>query len=254
MKCADQIDCTRYRLEVAYDGTDLSGWQVQPQRTTVQGELERVLLELCGRAVRVEASGRTDAGVHARGQVAHLDWPAVPMPPPRLMRALNALLPDAIRVLRVRRVAADFHARFSARGKEYRYFIDNAPVRMPVDRLYRAWIREPLDVAAMQAAALALVGCHDFAAFAANPNREIDGTTRTLHELRVTRRGTLITIRARGDGFLYKMVRSLAGYLIRVGRGEVAPDEARTILASRIRTARVPTAPPEGLFLWRVYY
>lgn len=245
----------RYRITVAYDGSAYSGWQVQPRHVTVQGELERVLVELSGaEKVRVESSGRTDRGVHAKEQVAHFDLPSGAFRPDKLRIGMNALLKPDIRILNVRKVPADFHARFSAKGKEYRYFIANEPVPLPFHRLYRTWIKDPLDVKAMQKAARLLEGRHDFVAFAANPNRELDGTVRTLYELSVTRRGAEIMIRARGDGFLYKMVRSLSGFLIRVGRGEVSPETAQTILHSKVRTARVPTAPPEGLFLWRVYY
>ncbi len=244
----------RYRMSVAYDGSAYSGWQVQPRHTTVQGELERVLCELSGGKVRVESSGRTDSGVHAREQVAHFDLPNASFKPDKLLIGINALLQPDIRVLTMRRASADFHARFSAKGKEYRYFVSNEKVLTPFHRLYRTWIREPLDVEAMREAATILQGRHDFAAFAANPNRELEGTIRHLYRLDVTKRGKEITIRAVGDGFLYKMVRSLAGFLIRVGREEVAPDTARAILDSKVRTARVPTAPPEGLFLWKVYY
>ena len=244
----------RYRMLLAYDGTAYAGWQVQPRHRTVQGELERVLEQLTGRPVRVEASGRTDSGVHARGQVAHFDLTDMVIDPDRLQVGLNALLDPDIRVAAVKPTPSTFHARFSAKGKEYRYFIHNDPVVPPFDQRYRTHIRQPLDAAAMQQAAGWLVGRHDFAAFAANPNREIDGTVRTVYRLSVSRKGPLLTLRACGDGFLYKMVRSLAGYLIRVGAGEVAPEAARATLESRVRTARVPTAAPEGLFLWRVYY
>ena len=246
----------RYRISVAYDGSGYSGWQVQPRHTTVQGELERVLGELTGGAgrIRVESSGRTDSGVHAREQVAHFDLPAVGYSPDKLSVGMNALLPPDIRVLKLRHAAADFHARFSACGKEYRYFIHNGPVLPPFVRHYRTWIREPLNVPAMQDAARMLEGRHDFAAFAANPHREVDGTIRTLYRLSVQRKGSEMMIRAHGDGFLYKMVRSLAGFLIRIGREELPADAARKILESKLRTARVPTAPPEGLFLWRVFY
>jgi tRNA pseudouridine38-40 synthase len=167
---------------------------------------------------------------------------------------LNALLPPDIRVLGVRRAGSDFHARRSAVGKEYRYFIWNADVCPPWLRRYRTLVTRPLDIASMREAAAALEGRHDFAAFTANPNRVVESTVRELYALRVTRRGREITIRAHGEGFLYKMVRSLAGFLIRVGEGGAPPDEARRILESRTRTARVPTAPPEGLFLWKVFY
>ncbi len=147
-----------------------------------------------------------------------------------------------------------FHARRSAAAKEYRYFIWNADILPPVLRHYRTHVRQPLDVEAMQAAAVLLEGRHDFAAFSANPNRPVESTVRELYRLQVRRRGAEIVIIARADGFLYKMVRSLAGFLIQVGAGAVPAREADAILRSRERTARVPTAPPQGLFLWRVFY
>jgi tRNA pseudouridine38-40 synthase len=244
----------RYRIAIAYDGSAYSGWQVQPRHVTVQGELERALHELSGGKVRVESSGRTDSGVHAREQVAHFDLPDDAFRPDKLLIGMNALLQSDIRVLSLRRASPDFHARFSAKGKEYRYFISNGKVLSPFHRRYRTWIREPLDISAMQRAAAHLRGRHDFAAFAANPNREVEGTVRHLFRLTVTQKGTEFVIRAAANGFMYKMVRSLAGFLIRIGRGEVPPEMAKAILESRLRTARVPTAPPEGLFLWRVYY
>ena len=243
----------RYRMTIAYDGTQYSGWQIQPSHRTVQGEMERILLELTGETERIHCSGRTDAGVHAREQVAHFDLvkPAVLK---KLLIGFNALLDGDIRVLSIRRAKSDFHARFSAKGKEYRYFIWNGEIMSPFLRNTRALIRAPLDVAAMNAAAKRLVGKNDFAAFSANPHYERDGTVRHLRELKVFRRGRELTIVAKGDGFLYKMVRSLAGFLIRVGAGDLKPEAAAEILTSKIRTARVPTAAPEGLFLWRVHY
>ncbi len=243
----------RYKAVVAYDGTAYAGWQVQPDQPTVQGHVEQVLHKLTGESPRVECSGRTDSGVHARGQVAHFDLAAAP-PAARLKRGMNALLAEDIRIMALRPAAADFHARFSAAGKEYRYFIWNGPDTPPWLRLYRAPVYSKLEVAAMRTAAAALIGEHDFAAFSANPNREIDGTVRELRKLQVLARGPEITIVAQGNGFLYRMVRSLAGFLIRVGRGELPPDAAAAILASKTRTARVPTAPAQGLFLWRVFY
>jgi tRNA pseudouridine38-40 synthase len=244
---------TRYRITVAYDGTNYAGWQVQPGHPTVQAAIEAALGRLAGEAVKIHGSGRTDQGVHAAGQVAHFDL-ARPWEPERLLKGLNALLAADVRVRRVARARAGFHARRSAVGKEYRYFIWNAPTADPCRRLYHTHVRPPLDARAMQAAAAQLLGRHDFAAFAANPNREVESTVRTVTRLAVRRRGAEIVIRAASDGFLYKMVRSLVGLLIRVGEGAVAPSEVPAILASRVRTARVPTAPPEGLFLWQVRY
>lgn len=243
----------RYKLTLAYDGSAYAGWQVQPGRPTIQGELEKALATLAGGAVKAHGSGRTDQGVHAVGQVAHADLPRA-WPGRELRRTLNALLPPEIRVLRAGKVPGDFHARRAATGKEYHYLIWNDEIMPPFLRRYRTHIRTPLDVRAMRAAAAALVGRHDFAAFTANPNREVASTVRLLSRLAVRRRGKEITIVAQGEGFLYKMVRSLAGLLIRVGSSAVPPTAVKAILQSRERTARVPTAPPEGLFLWRVKY
>lgn len=243
----------RYSLLITYDGAAYAGWQVQPQQRTVQGELETALRRLAGVAIKIHASGRTDQGVHAVGQVAHFDLPFV-LPAANLVRALNALLPAAIRILRARLVRRSFHARRSALRKEYRYLIWNDNVISPFLSLYRTHVRLPLDVRVMQAAAAMLVGRHDFAAFSANPNREIETTRRHLIKLTVSRKGPEVIIRAQSEGFLYKMVRSLVGFLIRVGEGSVPPEETRRILHSKIRTARVPTAPPQGLFLWKVWY
>lgn len=243
----------RYKLNLAYDGSAYAGWQVQPGHRTIQGELEKTLGTLASGPVKVHGSGRTDQGVHAAGQVAHVDLPRAWLPRD-LRRTLNALLPPDIRLLNAVRVKGDFHARRSAISKEYRYLIWNDDVMPPWLRLYRTHIRTPLDVPAMRAAAAALVGRHDFASFTANPNRVVESTVRRLTRLSVRRQDREIVIIARSEGFLYKMVRSLAGLLIRVGSGAVPPSEAQAILRSRERTARVPTAPPEGLFLWRVWY
>jgi len=243
----------RYRIDIAYDGTAYAGWQIQPNGVTIQEKLEQALFELTRHRTKVHGSGRTDQGVHARKQVAHFDL-AEDRDPKALARGLNALLPGDIRVSRPVRVDSSFHARRSAVSKEYRYFIWNGENVPPFLRLYRRRVSKRLDVAAMQKAAQTLRGRHDFASFTANPNRPVESTIRTLHELRVTRRGSEITIAAVGEGFLYKMVRSLAGFLTRVGEGAVSPSETAQILSSRRRTARVETAPPEGLFLWNVTY
>jgi tRNA pseudouridine38-40 synthase len=243
----------RYRIDLAYDGTAYCGWQIQPNGPSVQEAVQTALKSLCGEPCPVHGSGRTDQGVHARRQVAHFDV-ADPRPADALKKGLNAILPPDIRIVAVRAVSPTFHARLSAVGKEYRYFIWNADILPPFIRRYRAHIRRKLDIGRMREAAAILQGRHDFAAFTANPNRDVESTTRNLSTLRVTRRGPEIVITARGEGFLYKMVRSLAGFLIRVGEGAVPPEEARAILHSRVRTARVPTAPPEGLFLWKVSY
>ena len=243
----------RYKITVAYDGTQYAGWQVQPVHVTVQHRIEETLKCLTGETVKVHGSGRTDRGVHARGQVAHFDlskkWVCG-----YLLRGMNALLPQDIRVLRASRAKPDFHARRSAVKKEYRYFIWNAEVMDPCRRFYATHARQTLDIKAMQAAAHLLVGRHDFAAFTANPNVEVESTVREIVYLTVRRTGPSVVIRVASEGFLYKMVRSLTGLLLRVGQGYVTLNEVREILESRVRTARVPTAPPRGLFLWHVWY
>jgi len=243
----------RYKLLIAYDGFDYAGWQIQPGMKTIQGELEKCLLNLTGKPVKVHGSGRTDQGVHAAGQVAHVDLPAN-LPEDKIVLAANSRLPPAIRILKAKSVPVDFHARRDAISKEYRYFIWNGAIVPPVLFRYRTPVRLPLNVAAMQKAADLLVGKHDFAAFTVNPRRAVESTVRDLTLLAVRRRGNDVTITARSEGFLYRMVRSLAGFLMRVGIGDLAPAEAKKILDKQIRTAVVPTAPPSGLFLWRVYY
>lgn len=245
---------TRYKITIAYDGTEYRGWQVQPRKNTVQAEIERVLGVLAGRKVRIHHSGRTDAGVHAKGQVAHFDLEK-PVEPDRFMTSLNALLNPDVRIMKLQKVKDDFHARFSATGKEYRYFIWNGPAVPPTLRLYRLHERRPLDLDAMKRAAELLVGKHDFAAFTANPHREIGGTVKTINKITVTRsREGDVALCVAGAGFLYKMVRSIAGFLLRVGTGELEAKDARRFLKAKDRTSEVPTAKALGLFLWKVDY
>lgn len=243
----------RYKITISYDGSSFNGWQLQPNGPSIQEELEKVLARLTGETVRVHGSSRTDSGVHARKYVAHFDLQSR-MKPSELRKGMNALLPSEIRILQVNTVANKFHARFNAVEKEYRYFIWNSEVLPPFLRLYRTHITKPLDVKAMQVAGKQLVGKHDFSAFSANPDRKIESTVREIKELKVCKRGSEIVIIIRADGFLYRMVRSIAGYLIRVGTGELDVSTAHKILFSRNRTAVVPTAPPQGLFLWNIKY
>ena len=250
---SQQIAFKRFRLTIAYDGTSYSGWQVQPNGLAVQQVIEESIERIGGERVKLHGSGRTDRGVHAAGQVAHVDLPDR-IPARGWQQALNAILPPDIRIMKVVITKDDFHARKSAVSKEYRYFIWNASVIPPHRRLYALHVPDKLDVCAMRDAADKLIGKHDFAAFTANPNRVVESTVRTVYSLDIRQRGNEVVLVVKGDGFLYKMVRSLAGYLIRVGQGRLPPESAETILASRKRTARVETAPPHGLFLWRVSY
>ena len=248
-----RIAMKRYKIAISYDGTEYYGWQIQPRERTVQEEIEKAISRITGQQTRVHGSGRTDQGVHAREQIAHFDLSEA-APPKSLVASLNAVLPTDIRLLRLQKVPGDFDARRHAVNKEYRYFIWNHAVVPPFLRLYRAHVVGKLDLKAMRDAAAQLVGSHDFASFTANPNREIESTVRNLTELNIRPRGNEVVVIARGDGFLYKMVRSICGFLIRVGEGAIDPCQAKEILESRVRTALVPTAPAHGLFLWRVTY
>lgn len=245
---------TRYKMTIAYDGTNYAGWQVQPDKQTVQGEIERVIERITGQQIRIHHSGRTDAGVHAKGQVAHFDLEKQ-IDPRRFMNSLNGLMAPDVRIMQFEKVSDDFHSRFNATGKEYRYFIWNGPAVPPELRLYRLHECRPLDVDAMAEAAKTLVGTHDFAAFTANPHREIGGTVKTVRKITVDRSPEgEVKICVEGAGFLYKMVRSIAGFLLRIGTGDLAVDDARRLLESAERTNEVPTAKALGLFLWRVEY
>lgn len=246
----------RYKIIIAYDGTDFHGWQTQLGFRTVQQELAEAILPLSpdSAAVIVYGSGRTDAGVHAHGQVAHFDL-AREMTPIQLRRAINGCLPgEDVRVMNAEIAADDFDARRSAHSKEYRYRIWNTEVADPVHRRYTAHVRKPLDVDAMRSAAAHFIGEHDFAAFTANPSREIESTVRTIYSLDVLSEGPQIEFRVVGNGFLYKMVRSISGFLIKIGTGAEKPSAVTEVMASKIRTARVESAPPQGLTLWEVRY
>jgi len=244
----------RYKMTIAYDGTEYAGWQVQPRKNTVQAEIERAIEQLTGKMIRIHHSGRTDAGVHAKGQVAHFDLETA-VDPHRFMKSLNAILKPDVRIMKFQKVKADFNARYDTVSKEYRYFIWNGPAVPPELRLYRLHERRTLDLDAMKRAAEALVGKHDFAAFTANPNREIGGTVKTINKITITRsREGDVTLAVVGEGFLYKMVRSIVGFLLRVGIGELKAKDAKRILKAAERTNEVPTANPLGLFLWKVDY
>jgi len=244
----------RYKIVLAYDGTSYAGYQLQSNGVAVQQRLEEVLAYLDRAPVRVFGCSRTDAGVHARGFVAHFDL-TKPIPPANLVRAMNSRLPEDVRVLRAAYAKKDFDARKDALGKEYRYFLYNADILPPHLAPFWAFQHRPLNVKAMQDAAARFVGEHDFAPFAANPRREITTTVRNIFSFTVKKTGPRIVFAVRGDGFLYKQVRSMVGFLVRVGLGEEKPSAVSDMLRDLPpRTARVPTAVGRGLFLWQVYY
>jgi tRNA pseudouridine38-40 synthase len=247
---------SRLKLVVAYDGRSFSGWQSQPNRNGIQDHLEAAFAQICSEPLRVHGAGRTDAGVHAIAQCAHVDLAARRYRPDRWLSALNGLLPPTIRIMRCQFVSESFHARFSAKGKTYRYRIWNGPVLPPFEN-GRAWhVRNSLDRTAMVAAAQCFRGRHDFASFAANRGVPIGDTIRTIHQVRVRHSGPHFSVEFEGDGFLYKMVRIMIGTLVRIGLAKASLNEIR----SRLETTRKAllhdrnAAPAAGLFLVRVRY
>lgn len=244
----------RLKLTVAYDGAAFAGWQSQAHRNTVQDELERALQKVSGRRIRVHGAGRTDAGVHALAQSAHVDLPDKQMSTERWRNALNAVLPPAIRILRCQYVSQNFHARFSAIGKLYRYRIWAAPILPPLE-LGRAWhIFRPVDVDLLKAAAQKFVGRHDFAAFAARRGKQQRDTIRTISSVRIRRSGSCIAIEVAGDGFLYKMVRLMVGAMTRVALDKMDLSEIAARLQSKRADGSRFVAPAEGLYLVKIWY
>lgn len=240
------------KLILEYDGTNYVGWQMQPNGTSIQEVVQKAIAEITGEPdVRLVGSGRTDAGVHAAGQVAHFRT-ATEIPATDLVHAINTKLPEDIAVLHAEDVPDDFHARYSARSKTYRYTILNTPVRHPLERHRACFVRAPLDVAAMRRAAAALVGTHDFAAFQSKPQGK--ASVRTVTRLDIVAEGPRIDIWISADGFLYNMVRAIAGTLIEVGLGKIPSEAVAELLESRDRSAAGPTAPPQGLCLMEVEY
>lgn len=249
------VDCIRVRLTVAYDGTQYSGWQVQKIGTGVQEQIEAALAQLFQQTLRLHSSSRTDAGVHALAMVAHVDLPrGRRIPIRKLPLAINAHLPEDIRVVAAARCRSGFHARFDAAGKEYRYFIWNHRVMNPLLRLQAWHVPVPLNSRAMREAAASLLGTHDFKSFAANRNYQAESTIRTVQHLEVRKRGSLITVVIRADGFLYKMCRGIVGTLVQVGQGKIPPATLSPILEYRDRRTAGMSAPALGLVLWRVFY
>ena len=250
---ADQL---KFKLTIAYDGTGYQGWQVQKIGTGVQEKIECALAKLFPSQPRVHGSSRTDTGVHALGLVAHFAVPRAEckLSVGRLLIAINAWLPEDIRVLAVRRVAPGFHARFDATGKQYRYFLWNHPAHNPLLRRNAWHIRRKLDFPAMRAAARHFIGRLDFRSLRANPDYDTTSTVRTLTRCDLRRSGSLITFVIEGDGFLYKMCRGIVGTLVQVGEGKLPPDAIPAILAHRDRRVAGMTAPAQGLGLWKVFY
>jgi len=244
----------RLKLVISYDGRDFAGWQSQRHGNTVQDRLEEAFERICGSRLAVTGSGRTDAEVHALGQCAHVDVPAAQFAAERWLKALNGVLPPAIRILRARFVPKSFHARFSAKGKVYRYRIINGAVRPPLE-IGRAWhIARPLDREQLERASKFFVGRHDFAAFAANRGKEERSTMRTVEYVRTIGRRDLIEMEFSADGFLYKMVRMMVGAMVRCALWKESLQSIELRLERPSRASARFVAPAGGLYLVRVRY
>jgi tRNA pseudouridine38-40 synthase len=246
------------KLTLAYDGTDFSGWQIQPGHRTVQGELADAIWRVTKERLLPQGSGRTDAGVHALAQVASFALTSN-IPTQNLLIALNHTLPQDIRVTGIEEMSADFHARHSAQAKTYEYRIFRGSICPPFIARYVHHHPYPLDEEAIAQAAALVVGEHDFSSFAAvDPERGKDGTgtsnVRTVYSSRWRRDGDLLIYTVRGNGFLHHMVRNLVGTFLLVGKGSVPADSIAKILSSRRRSEAGPTAPASGLFLINVEY
>jgi len=242
----------RVALGVEYDGRPFSGWQSQADGQTVQDTLQHALSKISGDPISVIAAGRTDTGVHALEQVVHFDTQAQ-RPLTAWVRGANALLPASIAVLWAHPVPDEFHARFSAQERSYRYVMINRATRLAIHAGKAGWYHSPLDVAAMQAAAQFLIGKHDFSAFRA-AQCQAKSPVKHLRQLDIRREGEMLIFDVSADAFLHHMVRNMVGCLVYVGKGKHRPDWLQEILSGRERTIAAPTFAPDGLYLRRISY
>ena len=242
----------RIALGIEYDGNRFLGWQTQPGGGTVQDALETALTTIAAKPVSVTCAGRTDRGVHARGQIVHFDTDAE-RPDSAWVRGVNSVLPNAVAVLWSKRVAPEFHARYSARSRTYRYVLINRPVRPALEARHAGWFHAPLDAGAMRAAALHLVGAHDFSAFRSS-ECQAKSPVRTVHRLDIETRDDRIVFSICANAFLHHMVRNIVGTLVYVGKGKHPPQWAAEVLGSLNRSRAAPTFAPEGLCLEQVEY
>lgn len=241
-----------YLLQVEYDGTDFCGWQKQPHRRSVQGEIEKAARALCHAPCKVTGAGRTDKGVHAVAQSASIVVPAR-ISPQRFVYAFNAVLPSDISISSARAVPASFNPRYDAKEKVYRYVIWNDPCRSVWSGKYAWHVAAPLDISRIKKAASFLIGTHDFSAFNASGSTQADMTV-NLRRINIVRSSGRITLTFRGDRFLYKMIRNIVGTLVDAGTGTLSPEMIPEILKSRDRRKAGRTAPARGLFLMKVIY
>lgn len=242
----------RFKLTIAYDGTNYCGWQIQPNGITVEEVINKKLSRLLKEDIAVIGASRTDSGVHALGNVAVFDS-TTSIPGDRIAAALNQRLPDDIVITKSEEVAPDFHPRYCNCSKTYEYHIINSRIPIPTKRLTNYFVSYKLNIEDMRKAASYLKGEHDFVSFC-NVRTSVENTVRTITELTITKNGDEITIRISGNGFLYNMVRIIVGTLIRVGRGFYTPEKVKEILEAKDRKAAGVTAPPHGLMLMEINY
>lgn len=242
----------RVKLTVAYDGTNYCGWQIQPNGVTIEEKLNQAICKLTGEEIAVIGASRTDSGVHALGNVAVFDTNSS-IPPERFSYALNQRLPEDIVIVKSEEVPLEWHPRYQDTLKTYEYHIINSKVAIPTKRLYNCFISFPLDVEKMRQGAAYIVGEHDFASFCCI-RTNAKTTVRTVTDLQIIQNSEEITIRITGNGFLYNMVRIIAGVLIRVGRGFYEPEKVKELLDGVERTQEAITAPPQGLCLIEIQY
>ncbi|MDQ0216146.1 tRNA pseudouridine38-40 synthase [Oikeobacillus pervagus] len=243
----------RIKCIVCYDGTAFAGYQIQPNGRTIQGCIEKALKMIHkGQDVKVFASGRTDAGVHAVGQVLHFDSP-LRIPPHKWPNAINGLLPRDIRIKECEIVDSSFHARFSASGKEYRYKVHTSAFQDPFRRNFSYHYPYKLDMKWMEEAAKNLIGTHDFTSFC-SAKTDVEDKVRTIEQISIHSSQDELEFHFIGNGFLYNMVRILTGSLLDIGSGKISPNEIKRILEAKNRSMAGKTAPAAGLYLWRVFY
>ena len=250
------MDKLKFKLVIAYDGSGYEGWQAQKIGTGVQQIVETALAKLFPSAPRLHSSSRTDTGVHALGMVAHFEIPRAEfkMAARRLALAINAWLPDDVRVVSASGAKGKFHARFDAGGKQYRYFVWNHAAMNPLLRRTAWHVPRKLDLKAMRAAAKLFVGRRDFKSFAGTHTYEMKTTVRRLTRCDLKKSGAQFTFIIEGDGFLYKMCRGIVGTIVQAGLGKFPPEEIKAMLAKRDRRVAGMTAPAHGLVLWKVFY
>ena len=241
------------KLVIEYDGTLFKGWQIQKNDLSVQQIIQETLEKITRHSVTLYGSGRTDAGVHAKAQVANFKTSDA-MECKNMRRALNSMLPAGVSVSAIAEVDKDFHARYSVKRKHYRYLILNSEIPPALER-NRVWlVSYKLDIKAMEKGASCLIGKHDFKSFGVNPKYKVNSTVKTIFSLSVVKSGAKIKIDIIGDGFLYKMVRSIVGTLVDIGRGQIKPLDMKRILRAKERCYASKTAPPQGLYLYKVTY